>query len=280
MASVPLTFENLPNEILIHILSPLSTVALVDLALVSRRFYDVIVRILHSRLIHAAALPEHELILECYHPSAKISTPYLHCDPLGTTELAEDEHARSLRALNSLYSRFRPVTQEENRRGRLRYPTAQSGGASTGLAEEAVMQDVNLDEGELFSQLCTVTNLVKVGPRRGLFLSHVNVSDGLIRVWRHWLAERTARGPESGEGEGESILWADTRKNVGLRFRVRENVDATRPVIVGSDEDVAVRYTLEYQELLVRTSQLLLMVEKSEAQEVTHSGKAIVIASV
>jgi hypothetical protein len=33
-------------------------------------------------------------------------------------------------------------------------------------------------------------------------------------------------------------------------------------------------------ELLVRTSQLLLMVEKSEAQEVTHSGKAIVIASV
>jgi hypothetical protein len=66
-------------------------------------------------------------------------------------------------------------------------------------------------------------------------------------VWRHWLAERTARGPESGEGEGESILWADTRKNVGLRFRVRENVDATRPVIVGSDEDVAVRYTLEYQ---------------------------------
>lgn len=36
----------------------------------------------------------------------------------------------------------------------------------------------------------------------------------------------------------------------------------------------------QYAELLVRTNQLLLHVEESQDQEVSHTGKAIVIASL
>jgi hypothetical protein len=41
-----------------------------------------------------------------------------------------------------------------------------------------------------------------------------------------------------------------------------------------------VAYRLEFKELVVRAGRLLLAVEASEKQEVTTSGKAIVIASI
>ncbi len=80
------------------------------------------------------------------------------------------------------------------------------------------------------------------------------------------------------------ILWANARtRNVGLRLRVIERSIAPQqsgPILVGSEEDFPVEYRLEYEELVVRTNQLLLMVEKGEAQEHATSGKAIVIASI
>lgn len=239
-------------------------------------------RIIHTRLTDAAWLPEHELILECYHPCDKISTPYLHCDYLGTDGLAgysEDSDAQpAFDQLHGLYSRFRPVVQEENRRGRARYPVAGSARAPDDDLTASVT--VQLDEGEMFSQLCAQTNLVKTGPRRGLFLSHVNLNDGVVRVFRRWLAARAA-GDDDSE---DPVLWTDRRKTVGLKFRVTEKVvdDGARPAIwsQAEEEDLPVSYTLVYEELLVRTSTLLLEVEKSEAQEVTSTGKAIVIASL
>ena len=198
--------------------------------------------------------------------------------------------------------------QDENRRGRARYPRRrqeqqqQNGGghdgtngqASSQPPEEAAVeekqqlarQDLYLDSGELFSQLCTVTNLVRVGPRPGLFLSHVNVSDGLVRAWRGWLAAQASatssatRGQGEGGGNGEgSVLWADTSHTVGVRFGVSEkDIRGEHPVLVASDEELPVAYRLEFEELLVRASTLLMMVEKSEVQEVAPEGKAIVIA--
>lgn len=176
--------------------------------------------------------------------------------------------------------------QEENRRARARYPTATTSSSSTGGDGDGdddltASVSVHLDEGEMFSQLCAVTNMVKTGPRRGLFLSHVNVNDGVVRVFRRWLAAKTS---ETGAGgDEEPILWTSRHKTVGLKFRVRQNVDARRRPAIWSeaeDEDLPVSYTLVYEELLVRTSSLLLEVEKSEAQEVTSTGKAIVIASL
>lgn len=273
----------LSTQILIQILSPLTTLQLLPLARINRRFHDLTLRIIHTRLTNAAFMPEHELVLECYHPAAKISTPYLHCDYLGTDGLhgyEEDESKQlSFAQLGQLYSRFRPVVQEDNRRTRRRNLSISGGGAVEKMDDTARV-NVSLDDAEMFSQLCCVTNMVKGGARRGLFLSHVNINDGVVRVFRRWLRERA-----SGKADArEDILWTDRHRNVGLRFKVRENVGARAGPAIWTqedeDEDLPVSYELEYQELVVRTSQLLLNVEKAEDQEVSHTGKAIVIASL
>lgn len=261
----------------------MTTLQLLPAARINRRFHDLALRIIHTRLTDAAWLPDHELIFECYHPSAKISTPYLHCDYLGTDGLegyTEDEEKQlTLSQMHNLYSRFRPVVQEENRRGRARYPTA-SGSAQAVEDDLMASVSVHLDDGEMFSQLCAVTNLVKTGPRRGLFLSHVNVNDGVVRVFRRWLAAKTATDAE-GASDEDPILWTDRHKTVGIKFRVQQdNADMRRPTLWADDDDPPVAYTLVYEELLIRTSELLLEVEKSEAQEVTSTGKAIIIASL
>lgn len=193
--------------------------------------------------------------------------------------------------------------QEGNRRGRARYPptvaapAATQAGGEAGVAAAAAIDDdltasvtVQLDEGEMFSQLCAQTNLVKTGPHRGLFLSHVNINDGVVRVFRRWLKARAASGSDGDAANNEDpILWTNRKKTVGLKFRVTENVDTTAAAATTrrsdicsrvDDEDPAVSYTLVYEELLVRTSTLLLEVEKAEAQEVTSTGKAIIIASL
>lgn len=244
-------------------------------------------RIIHTRLTDVACLPDHELILECYHPCDKISTPYLHCDYLGTDGLSgysEDSDAQpAFGQLHELYSRFRPVVQEQNRRGRARYPVAGSSSAQAQADDDLTASiSVQLDEDELFSQLCAVTNLVKTGPRRGLFLSHVNLDDRVVRVFRGWLAARAAAGDDGAEEEDDAILWTDRSKTVGLKFRVTKNADdGARPAILTREEEenLPVSYNLVYEELRVRASALLLEVEKSEAQEVASTGKAIVIAS-
>lgn len=164
--------------------------------------------------------------------------------------------------------------------------------------DQFVCQNIHLESHELFSQLQTITSLVKIGPRRGLFLSSVNISDSIMRIWRQWLAERSkSEGEGSSEGDKERkerLVWADNNRTVGLRVRVVEREEAT-PVLVRKDEDPPVSYTLQYEgmsfplrgrdvqlrkaELVIKATQLLLMVEQSVDQEVSHSGKAIVIGS-
>lgn len=256
-------------------------------------------RVLKQRLNRATSSPDLRMILECYHPAAILTTPYLCCNYLYTDSLdSVDVQAGSVGeqsspalpksgCLKGVYSHFRPVLPEENRRGRERHPRRrrsqqqqqEEAAADVKQAETRYAQDIYLDSGELFSQLCTVTNLVRLGPKPGMFLSHVNVSDGLIRVWRDWLAARAA---EEGSGsEEDALLWADPAHTVGLRFRVTEkDIRSEHPVLVASDEELPVAYRLEFEELLLRTSTLLVMVDKSEMQEPPPEGNAIVIASI
>ncbi|KAF8861010.1 hypothetical protein BDZ45DRAFT_285149 [Acephala macrosclerotiorum] len=303
MVSQPAGIEALPNEILISILSTFSTLSLLPLTLTSHRFHSLISRILYHRLIEIAQLKGRTLFLECYHPSTKLSTPSLNCEYLGTNVLEslrtcseegvyadlEDSKTGQLGKLAGLYSHFRPLKPEAERRTLRRHPA----GGSFVLAandlvddhEEFVCQNIHLEAHELFSQLCTVTNVVKPGPR-GFLLGCINISEGITRVWRHWLAEQAKSSTEhvSGSGStdvegGRRLLWADNNKTVGLRMRVVERDDSTAPVLRSTDEDEAVSYTLQYEELVIRTRQLLIMVEQSIDQEVSHSGKAIVIGS-
>ncbi|KAM4060349.1 hypothetical protein HRG_002075 [Hirsutella rhossiliensis] len=340
--------DKLPNEMLAATLALLSSRELALVVLVSRRFYSVGVRVLYRRLVDAARLPGHELILECYHPSAKISTPYLACRYLGTCVAdggAIDDGEPVLADLSKLYSSFRPVVAAEEdgwpldaaarqrRRRRRRRRLAQQSQSDVEEAassqqqaghadwhqigeawqeddedddedkDEIATQDIGLDRGELFSQLCTVTNVVKQSSRRGLFVSHVNTCDGVVRVWRKWLADMAASSPigngyddddnhgTSGEGSTtisrDRFLWVDAAKSVGLRFRVAPAAASAAdnpPLLSGphddseDEDDPAVSYTLVYQELLVRSSMLLSAVETSASQAVSRSTKAVIIA--
>lgn len=214
-------------------------------------------------------LKDRTLLLECYHPSTKLSTPSINCSYLGTHQLEsagpcsetdlyadlKDCKIGQLGALAGLYSHFRPLKPEAERRTVRRHP---AGGSFIMAAndlvddhDEFVCQNIHLEGHELFSQLCTVTNVVKPGPR-GLLLGCVNISDGITRVWRQWLAEQASSEPEeegssSGIRRGERLLWADNSNNVGLRMRVVERDDGSAPVLVGKDEDEPVSYTLQYE---------------------------------
>jgi hypothetical protein len=112
--------------------------------------------------------------------------------------------------------------------------------------EDFVCQNVNLDSYELFSQLCTSANLVKKGPKRGLFKSSTKVSEGTARIWRHWLVERSATNTSE-------ILWVDVRHTIGLKIRVLERTDlpVALPIMRSrNDEDPAVGYTLILEGML------------------------------
>lgn len=115
--------------------------------------------------------------------------------------------------------------------------------------EQFVCQDIHLDSHELFSQLVTVTNLVKLGPKPGVFISSVKIGDGLTRVWRDWLAERVACKPdeETEEYREKRQLWSDSGNHVGLRMHVEMGEEAAAPVPLRRGEDPPVSYTLQYE---------------------------------
>ncbi|KAL6886396.1 hypothetical protein HDV57DRAFT_490373 [Trichoderma longibrachiatum] len=305
----------LPNELLSNILSSLTTKELLSVVTVSHLFCSLATRILHRRLVSAASLPDNQAILECYHPSAKISTPYLACRYLGTAICgghAIDEQNPRFQHLRKLYSCFRPVVMEENRRARFRYGWSsqtlagssqlQIAAEDEAVVDEAAHQEVYLDEGERFSQLCTVTNVVTQGSRPGLFTRHINISDGVIRVFRDWLASMLERPSSIRSGASSSssstpvavtgdtlassgvfspddsrVLWVDSTQDVGLRFRVLPGPEVRGTIF---EDEPPVFYNLIYEELIVRTSTLLMAVEEAADQSMSHSGKDIIIAAM
>lgn len=149
---------------------------------------------------------------------------------------------------------------EEDRKARRPQPAGGwAPGPSNSLIEreaEFVCQNIHLESHELFSQLCVITNLVKVGPKRGLFKSCVTIGEGIIRIFRPWLADRAniltstfARNSKQAEEEEreKKLLWADAGKHVGLRIKVVERENMNGPVLVRRDEDAPVSYTLQYE---------------------------------
>jgi hypothetical protein len=103
------------------------------------------------------------------------------------------------------------------------------------------------------------------------------------------------------------VLWVDIHKTVGVRFQVSPGAEDRMPLITGPDDFPPLHYKLQFEgmqdnpysythrclklfyfaditnhpsELYIQTTKLLLAVERSEIQEVSHSGKAVVIASM
>lgn len=235
----------------------LSARELVQLLPVSRRFHALTTRMLHRRVVDVSSQSQshYELILECYPPIASLSAPTLGCRFLGLKHAGEDGingDSPSLGNLSRLYSAFRPVLVDEvPRHGRR---VSQSGGRASCVDEPATLE-VHVGQGELFAQLCASTSVVKVTVQQGIYVSHVNVCDDVIRVWRQWLAERAASSGMHGEDEHDAvaaidsnaILWVDAAKNVGLKFRVEMGPMERMPLLSGPGDDGPVSYTLIYQ---------------------------------
>lgn len=149
------------------------------------------------------------------------------------------------------------------------YPSRVSDDDST--PNDLVSHNITLEAHELFSQLCGCVNLVKVGPRRGLFLSCVSVGEGVMRIWREWLAEIARRTSASFRGDlGEpaskmqpngdarsgdrtdtseqQMLWLDNGRNVGIKVVVKERKwRRDQPILISRDEDVAVSYSIGFE---------------------------------
>ena len=199
------------TQLLLHLFVPLPTPDLLPLTVLSHRIYNIILRILHNRLVAAAELESHSLLLECYHPSAKLTEPPYFCAYQGTDGLSLYEDpcgpdrvaaAARLGEMRQMYSRFRPPRRELEDGGRrvARRPgdipgsRTYPGTAQDKFSGEIVKQTVSLEAHELFTQLVAQVNLVKIGPYNGLFSAFVDVEEGVLRIWRKWLGENAAKG--------------------------------------------------------------------------------------
>ena len=191
-----------------------------------------------------------------------------------------------------MYSSFRPHRREleAGERRVKRHPAGDVPGSRTHPSssaagrrldnDELVRQILSLDGEEWFTQLCAMTNLVKVGPRNGLFSCFVEVEEGVVRVWKKWLSEMAGREGvtnsgardnnaliieektgRSGEGKevaqdlsgiagdlnDDNILWVNSARNTGLRFKVREKkFRCDTPILMYANEDTPVSYEIEY----------------------------------
>lgn len=233
----------------------------------------------------AAELKSHSLLLECYHPSAKLFEPPLFCAYRGTDGLSQYETAAQdeanigarLNKMHNMYTRFRPHQRELEDNGRRVRPGDIPGSRTfPGTVQdryegETVKQTLSLESHELFTQLVAQTHLVKIGPRVGLFSSFVDVEEGVLRVWRKWLDETAKKGQgasevaqgaveEAGKGKGNAkgvgeaadvsdarILWVSPSKNTGIRFNVKQRrFRRDVPILIRVDEDLPVSYEIEY----------------------------------
>lgn len=281
-----------------HVLTSFSTRLLLPLAGVSRRFHDLILRIIHGRLLVAASMRDHRLILECYHPSAKYTEPYLFCDYLGTPGLSDDTEGQGsfyatisdtgqFGKLGALYSRFRPVRPDIERKIVRPHPAGDVPGhpgtssmfpdrseSQSSRDTDIVTHNVSLDADELFTQRCAVLNLVKTGPRRGVFLSCVEIVEAVTRIWRDWLKERASASEENktfldetigGNGRksseeiveakggavdnsDERLVWIGKGQNVAIRVCIRDRKwRRNASVLLYKDEYPAVSYSMDYE---------------------------------
>ena len=272
------------NQILGQVLNLFPSQSLIQYSFVCHRFRDLINRIIHERLLKAASLKDHKLILECYHPTAQYTEPYLLCEYLGTPGLSDINRRESstnngnpgIRELGTLYSRFLPRSKDAESDPRVVRPhpagdvpgsrTSPTPYSSSRSAQtDIITRAVSMESHELFSQLCVSASLVQVGPRRGVFLSCMDVlKKTTTRMFRDWLGGKTrtsndpdpnisepstngtANKPSSSSEQSRRLMWVDPENNVGLRVLAHERKwMRNAPILIHQDEDQAISYSLE-----------------------------------
>ncbi len=123
-------------------------------------------------------------MLECFHPASKRNNPSIEFQYLSTPETEKSD-------LRETYSHFRALADlglEPQHR--------------TTPDDELPSQEITIESYESFTQLCMFANLLKLGPKNGLFKSCAVVGEGVVRIWRDWLVKG-------------GILWIDEKENLG-----------------------------------------------------------------
>ena len=271
----------------------------------ARRLHAIALRLFHYRLTLATGLDDQTLMLDCYHPSDRLTAGNMYCTHLGTDGLEDaldyspGQEVGKLSHLFHRYSRFLPSKKEQ---GRL-YQTPRPGdipGSRTHPSSAPTrylgtgpleVEQVTIDAHEVFSQRCVSSYMAKMSPRRTVIQSLVDISDGQIRIFRDWLTKQVN---ESASGKisfpahpskDSSVLWVNNSKeSVGIKFRVRESgARRDNPILFSSDEEVAVSYNLEIEEFVIRTTYLLLKIEQSIVNQHNNAAgntRAIVFGTI
>lgn len=199
----------------------------------------------------------------------------MYCDYIGTPNLKADRQGQESAynvykagALNRLYCHFRPTQRDSRFDEQQSHPAGDVAGSRTseaaaeavtrrtGIVDGPVKRIINLDAYENFSQLICNTELVRLGPRRGLILDILRVTERKAsRIFRQWLVDRAedAKRKESvppsdnGSGTEHDIVWIEERRrSAGIKVRVeqrrwrREN-----PILLHQDDDQAASFVLE-----------------------------------
>ncbi|KAF2484860.1 hypothetical protein BDY17DRAFT_308348 [Neohortaea acidophila] len=305
---------SLPNEILLTVFDLCSSQELLRLTPTCPQFHTLILRVMHNRLQVAAGLDGHALYFRCHHPSLDRQSPKMFCAALKTDGLAElqtaiyddESHLGQVKSIFGLYSRFRPQLQEPTVRVVYRPMTGSRVYTDFNRIpaprpiDERVSDTITVDAHDLFSQLSTEILLGKREPERGILVSMHPVSSGVLRVWREWLSKncesrtwtdgepvavhrdasiRPAVAPACVKAtQDPCALWlAD--QNLGVKFNIKEKKLRQNVHLLSNEVESAVSYSIEFDEVLVRTSHLLLQLEQAQENIHSGSGKAIVFGS-
>lgn len=256
----------LPNELLIQILTHLPTKILLHVAPVCHLFQILTARIIHTRLLQAVTSRDYSLQLRCHHPAADYTNEFY--DYLGTPGLGAAAHARALPSnddaaksgLGGLYSRFGPAQRDEQK-------------CNAGRV-------INMDEHELFSQLCTSLTLIKTVRYGRVYVQKKRT----FRLFRDWLARCASHSNDSirhgvcvewnqvtsqecslSSSELDHTIWTDQSQNVGLRVRVHDSKSSAEEQhgpLQDADKDQPVSYDLDIEELMIRSTFLLDSLER------------------
>ena len=243
---------SLPSELLIQIFSLFSTPALLPLTTISHRVLSLITSILRSRMLRAAPVPGHILFLDCFRPSQRFQKPSLHCSQSNTPNL---EHA-DFTNLRNIYSNFRighgarhtlrsrqlnPVPLPQTNGPAYFNPTASIASVSS---SQPTFDTLHLDDHELFTQL--VIDCSVVSAERSMLRAFAKIQEGVIRVWKEWLDEAAAEGPDNGVRRESNILWINLKRNVGLRINVTKHEHSMYPIRDGVQLGGFDSYTIEF----------------------------------
>ena len=272
----------------------MTTPELLPLTTLSHRIYTIILRILHNRLVIASELDSHTVLLECFHPSAKLTEPPYFCTYHGTDgldryeALAESDKSLATRLgeMHNLYSRFRPHRRALEAGGRrLKRPPGDVPGSRTfsdasrnSFDAKPVKQVLSLEAHELFTQLVAQTHLVHIVPQHGNFTGFVPMEEGVIRVWRDWLREMTAELKDPKPDQREVIGEAGKGKekvDIGDVQVEHHGIDDKRILWVSPNKDTGIRFTVRERKIR-RDIPVLIRADEEDvpvSYEIEYDGK-------